>query len=104
MSITTRKFFYDEGSVNGRKELDYLTTRLNTIQLESVTFFRVDVVTEKRPDLISVKFYGTYDLGWMIAEHNNIQDPIEGFTAGLVIKIPSITEYYQFYNRNTRKA
>jgi hypothetical protein len=102
--LTIRKYFYDEVTVNGSKELDYLTTRLNTMELNSATFYRVDIVTEKRPDLISMKFYGTYHLGWLIAEHNNLQDPIEDLVMGLVIKIPSITEYYQYYNRNSRKV
>lgn len=102
--LTTRKYFYQESSVDGNKELDYLTSSLNNMKLESATFYRVDIVTEKRPDLISARFYGTYDLGWLIAEHNNMLDPLEEFTLGRLIEIPSITDYYQYYNRNGRKV
>lgn len=102
MSMTTREFYYDVATVNGNKELDYLTSRLNKNTLNTREFFTVDAVTENRLDLISLKYYGNYDLGWLIVEHNNILDPIEGIRIGMVLKIPALDEYYQFYNRNTR--
>lgn len=102
MAITLRKYYYDEVTVDGNKELDYLTSRLNGMSLETRDFHRIDAVTEDRPDLISLKYYGNYHLGWLIAEHNNILDPVEGFKINTVLRIPSLDEYYQYYNRNTR--
>lgn len=104
MTITTREFFYDEATVNGNLELDYLTSRLAGMTLETREFYRVDASTENRVDLISLKYYGNYDLGWLIAEHNDILDPIEGFKIGMTIRIPALDEYYQYYNRNTRSV
>lgn len=103
MTITTRKFFYKEESVNGNKELDYLTSTLDGMLLNTQEFYVVDAATENRPDLISLRFYGNYDLGWLLCEHNNFQDPLTDFYVGRRVKIPSLTEYYQYYNRNTRK-
>lgn len=104
MSMTERKYFYDEVTIDKNVELDYLTTRLKDLDLETVDLFTVDNVTEFRPDLISLKCYGTYHLGWLIAEHNGFMDPVNDFYSGRSIKIPGITDYYQFYNRNSRKV
>lgn len=102
--MTVRKFFFKEVDVDGNRELDYLTNKLPKLDVDTVEFYRIDNVTAYRPDLISLKYYGNYDLAWLICEHNDIMDPIMDFHPGRVIKIPSITEYYQFYNRNTRGA
>lgn len=104
MSMTIRKYFFDEVEVNGNKEIDYLSTRLTGMSLSTVDTHRVSAVTAGRLDLISVIFYGTYDLGWLICEHNQLKDPVGDVFVGRVLKIPSITEYYQYYNRNTRKV
>lgn len=103
MSITTRKYFYSEETVDGNKELDYLTTTLSEMDLRTQDFYTVDAATEHRPDLISLRYYGNYDLGWLLCEHNNFQDPLTDFYIGRRVAIPSLTEYYQYYNRNTRK-
>ncbi len=104
MSMTTRKFFFDEVTVDGNVELDFLKTRLNKLNIKTFDMYRIDAVTAGRPDLVSLKYYGTYDLGWLICEHNKFKDPINDLSIGRVIQIPSLTEYYQFYNRNTRKV
>lgn len=104
MSILIRKYFYTEATVDGDKELDYLTSTLDVSELSVQEFYTVDASTENRIDLISLKYYGTYHLGWLLSEYNNILDPIEGYPIGKVVRIPSLDEYYQFYNRNTRSA
>lgn len=44
-----------------------------------------------RPDLISQKAYNTPDLWWVIAEYNNIFDPIFDLQIGQTLKIPAIS-------------
>lgn len=44
--------------------------------------------------LISFIHYGTVKLWWLIAEANNIHDPLV-LEAGTVLKIPSIADYYK---------
>lgn len=102
MSLIERKDFYVREMVDGNAELDYLTSSLNDMQLSTVESYRISNATAYRPDLISSIYYQNYNLGWLIAYHNNILDPITEFYMGRVIDIPSLTEYYQFYNRNSR--
>lgn len=44
---------------------------------------------EHRLDLISIKFFGTAAYDWLIAEYNNIEDPIRDVVAGKKIRIPN---------------
>ena len=85
-------------------EIDYLTSKFLDMKLGTDSYFTVTSVVEFRPDLISQKFYGTYNLGWLIALHNEFLDPTFDFTVGKKIKIPSITDYYKYYNRNSRRV
>ena len=102
MSLTIRKYFYQEVDVDGNTELDYLQAPVEQMNFSTQEFYTVDAATENRIDLISFKYYGNYDLGWLIAEHNSILDPITKITIGTVLRIPALDEYYQYYNRNTR--
>ena len=102
MSLTTRKYFYQETTVDGNKELDYLQAPLEQMNFTTQEFYTVDAATQDRIDLISFKYYGNYNLGWLIAEHNDILDPITQIKIGKVLRIPALDEYYQYYNRNTR--
>lgn len=43
---------------------------------------------EGRLDLISQQFYGTPELWWVLALVNNLVDPLVGFVANTVIRIP----------------
>ena len=52
------------------------------------TFYVIENSVQHRPDLISLKFYGTTKLWWVIATENNIQHPIKDLTAGTTIRIP----------------
>lgn len=51
-------------------------------------FMLLSVYEEYRPDLVSLKVYGTTDYWWTILEANGISD-IFDFKTGLTIKIPS---------------
>lgn len=104
MSFSDRRDFYESAMVDGNLELDYLSSKLPKMSLSTVEYHTVDIVTQYRPDLISLKYYGNYHFGWLIAEHNEFLDPIMDFYSPRVVKIPSLTEYYQFYNRNSRKV
>jgi hypothetical protein len=51
-------------------------------------FYVVSPGMEYRPDLVSVKAYGTPDFWWRIMEYNNIKD-IFDFKAGLNLVLPN---------------
>lgn len=102
MALWERRDYFKTATLGTNTELDYLTTNLHKMNLRSIEFFIVDAATEHRPDLISLKFYGNYNMGWLIGFHNDIEDMIGGFPIGTKLGIPSIEEYYRFNNRNTR--
>lgn len=104
MALWEREFYYNVEKVGDEsKELDYLTSNLHKLKMDTVEFFMVDAVTENRPDLISLKFYGNYNFGWLIGIHNDIENLVTGFPIGTKIAIPPLDSYYRFHNRNTRK-
>ena len=51
--------------------------------------YYVEPATQHRLDLISMKFYGTTVFDWVIAEVNNISDPIKDIKTGLKLIIPN---------------
>lgn len=76
--------FYD--SRNG----DFWGTRqpLKLREHESDTFHVVTDADSKRIDLIAWKYYRDVRLWWVIAELNNISNPLE-IPAGTTLRIPS---------------
>lgn len=102
MSLEDRKTFYRKRiSPEQNIEIDYLRTSINEMKLRTVDEMRLNAAMAGRPDLISKKAYGSYNFGWLIALHNGIMNPFEEYKIGRMIKIPSLDDYYKFYNRNT---
>ena len=101
--ITDRHDLYRKERVEGNREFDYLSTRLTILDMRTSRRFRIPKVAESRPDLISYSAYGNVDLWWLIMEHNNIIDPIDELYAGRIIEIPSLDNYYDFYDEFARK-
>ena len=102
MSVVSREFLYEIAETEETIELDYLSSAIGSMQLRTIEIFTVTAATENRIDLISFKYYGTYNLGWLIAFHNDMIDPVNETVAGKRINIPSLDDYYRFYNRNSR--
>lgn len=97
-----RKFFYPKVRIDGNEELDWLDTKFTEFDGASSQLFTISSVFEYRPDLISLKFYGSFHYGWLIAMHNDFLDPVYDFKKGIVIDIPSIDSYFDFYRNNTK--
>lgn len=105
MSLDDRNSFYGRATrPNGDIELDYIDTRINDMNLRTDGTMRITSALVNRPDLISLKSYGTYNFGWLISLHNNILDPFSEYSLGRVVKIPSLDDYYRYYNRNKKKV
>jgi hypothetical protein len=85
-------------------ELNYLDAKTITMNLKQADVFVVTDTTEYRPDLISLKFFDSYDYGWLLALYNGFLDPVFDFKSGTKIKIPDISDYFRFYSRNSRKV
>lgn len=102
MAMRDRKHFFEVHTIDGNTELDYLDRKYTEMELETSDTFRIPKVMEYRPDLISLKFYGNYHMGWLIAHHNDFLDTIFDFRAGRKIDIPSSDNYFRYYNVHAR--
>lgn len=102
MSMTERRYLYSKGAER-TNELDYLKTNIHKIRdLPLADTAMITNATDGRLDLISLQYFGTYHLGWLICEYNDILDPFAEVITGKNIRIPYIDEYYRFFNRNAR--
>lgn len=84
---------YTNGLVDtNRSEEKFLVLRqpLSLEQSSDDIFVNLTQDDARRPDIISQKAYNTTDLWWVIAEYNNISDPLFQLTAGLTIRIPQL--------------
>ena len=99
-SVINGKRFEVEDGID--TEYDFLDTSISSMNLSRSSVFTVTEATKYRPDLISMKLFGTFHLGWLIARYNNMMDDRMEFTVGRTINIPNIDEYYRFINRNSR--
>lgn len=104
MSLTQRKYFYEPTMVNGNRELDYLDATIQKMNLRQDATYVVTAATQGRPDLIANIVYGNYDLGWLISYYNDILDPFTEYSIGKELRIPSLDDYYRFFNRSARRV
>lgn len=102
MAMIDRFAFYKKKRVDGKVEPDFLSSRLPEYVPKRFKRFRIKQFCEGRADLISQIHYDTPDLFWLILHANDIIDPWEELLTGRVIIIPSLNEYYNFYNANAR--
>lgn len=99
---TRRKNLYRKMLVDNNKEVDYLNTKIPIMDFENYSNYTVPQYAEGRIDIISYLHYETVELWWLIAQFNDIINPLDELHSGKVLKIPSLSEYYRFYNENSR--
>ena len=62
----------------------------NTFETDSSDVeYVVDAFYEGRPDLIASSFYNEPRYWWVIAQYNNIIDPVSEITTGRILLIPA---------------
>lgn len=98
-----RKYLFGKTTVDGNNELDYLDTRLHNFNPEQTTIFKVPAFMVGRPDIISFAVYEKPNYYWLIMWANDIVDPFEDIKAGDDLIIPSLLDYYDFFNDNARR-
>jgi len=64
-------------------------------ELPEDRFFEVTAEYAHRPDLISLYFYGTEQLYWVIAYVNGLIDPFAETVVGLKFRIPDQSNLFQ---------
>lgn len=95
-----RTKFYNTSMVDGIKEVDHLYNTLSSFTLNhSPTYYRVNESEIDQPDFISKKMYNTERYWWIICLVNGIKNPFSDLQAGDIIKIPSILDIYDFYQK-----
>ncbi len=52
------------------------------------TYYTVENKYQYRLDLISLHFFGSKDLSWVLFAANDIQHPVKDIVAGTVLRIP----------------
>lgn len=75
--------------VLGTREISEIRSR-NTDIIHTVKYNEV-----LRLDLLAYKYYNNALLWWVIAQANDIKDPIQGVPAGTKLRIPSIESLYE---------
>ncbi len=62
----------------------------NIPRSENDQYYTIESKYDRRPDLLANKIYGSTRLWWIFTKRNMnlIQDPINDFRAGMIIRIP----------------
>lgn len=95
-----RTKFYYTTVVNGIKEVDFLYNTLSAfVEIYTPAYYRVNSHDISAPDLISKKMYNTEKFWWIICLFNQIENPLEDIEEGTILKIPSIYDIYDFYQK-----
>lgn len=100
--LKDRKSLYQTVEVDGNIEKDYLSTNIGSMGIEASVQYTVPQYAAGRLDIVSLIHYGTVEYWWLIAQYNDILDPIESITTETVLQIPSIDEYYDFYDAEAK--
>jgi hypothetical protein len=92
-----RTSFYNRSVVDGVDEIDFLYNNLSKFKLKyQESYYRISEPDILRPDLISYQQYKTVDFWWIIMLINGIRNPLSDLKIGMLIKIPSILDIYDF--------
>ena len=100
---TERKDLYKSRLIDNNKELDYLDSNIPNMNINKFTLYTIPQYAEGRLDLISFVHYKTVNLWWLIAQYNGLTDTTDDEVyTGRILRIPSVSEYYKFYNTNSK--
>ena len=95
-----RTKFYNTAVVNDIKEVDHLYNTLSSFTMTyTPSYYRTNSHDVSQPDLISKKMYNTERYWWIICLVNKIQNPFDELEEGIILKIPSIYDIYDFYQK-----
>ena len=97
--ISSRQGLFPKVLIDNKMEPDIIASSLNAMQLPDVGIFVVKEYHVGRPDLIAYASVGDVRLWWLLLFHNDIIDPDEEIVVGTELKIPDLSAYYTFYNR-----
>ena len=94
---------YTKVTVNNNVEFDWLTSNLeNWIATINPTLYQVGQGDLGRLDIVSSNAYGSPYFWRPIAYVNNIISPNDDMFIGQQLVIPTLTDWYNFYNANAK--
>lgn len=103
-NLKDRTLLFNKEIINNNLELDYLSKV--DIDFDNFTILDTDYTVKQhqigRMDLISFEVYSSPYYWWLICQRNNIIDPLTEMYTGMIIKIPALPEYFDFYNKNIK--
>jgi hypothetical protein len=95
-----RTDYYTKLTVDGVYELDFLWNSVGNFTTSyPVKYYRVKDEDQMRLDLVSYKMYGSTDFWWIIGVINNVENPLIDIVPGMLLKIPSVLDVYDFSKR-----
>jgi len=75
---------------------------VNNLKLHTVHV--VSVVEAGRLDLLSIRYYRTVDLWWVIAAYNGIVDPYTELPVNLKVNIPTLESVNEYFRETQKQA
>lgn len=95
-----RTDFYNKVTVDDIEELDFLWNSISDfVTSYPVKYYRVREEDLMRPDLISYKMYGNVQFWWFITIINGIENTFLDLVPGMLLKIPSVLDIYDFQKK-----
>ena len=101
-NLKNRTLLFNKELDDSDLEFDYLT-RLDVDYASFETTEQAYYVKQAdigRMDFISTTAYGSPYYWWIIADRNHINNPVEDMTIGQLLFVPSLSDYFDFYNKN----
>jgi len=99
MSRFNRTNFFPLDTIQGVGERDLVKNLFNDffIARYPMRFYAIEKNDIARPDLLSIKFYGTNDYWWIVCRVNKIDDVWNDLVVGQIIQVPEILDINDFF-------
>lgn len=100
--LQNRLIRYQPTLIDNNLEYDYLSKK--TIDFSAFptqeSIYTVTSYTVGKISLISFEVYENVNFWWLLAIRNEIINPLSELYVGRQIFVPSLIDYYDFYNKN----
>lgn len=104
MNKFNRTNFYNTENVDAIQEKDLISNTTDVFDKKAeYDFYTVSDVDLLRPDLISVKLYGSDAYWWILMKANDIEDVWNDLYIGKVLVVPSFKDIEKYYTENKKK-
>jgi hypothetical protein len=100
MITKTRSDFCQTITVNGIQEKDINLCQWELFSItRPLSYYQISDGDKARPDLLSLKIYGTMDYWWVLCKHNKIDDLWNDLVAGEYLECPNVQDIQDYYIR-----